>query len=431
MTRSSTRSGWSAVDLHTHTTASDGSLTPEGLVALAVERGLRHLAVTDHDSTEGVDAARRAAQGTPLEVVPGVEINTDTPGGELHVLGYFLNHHDPQLADRLSRQRANRMGRGEGIVQRLHDLGIDVSWERVQAIAGAAEGGAVGRPHIARALVEGGYVGSIKEAFDRYIGNDGPAYVARAKLEPAEAVAIVHRAGGLPALAHPADIPELDGFLPGLIDAGMVGLECYYGVYRPEVVERMVAVARQLRARAHRRQRLPRTGRAARVRPGRDAGAGGGRGRAARPARLRPPRRTAPHPGGPPPGTAIRRGRVPPPERRRVASHPGGPPPGTAIRRGRCQIPDQRRSTCARPCSAVPPLSTTSTGRGRPRRSDSSWKAAVQVAGVPCQASRRRASASLTPRPARRASCTASGTVTIHSSSQTAEEPLSTRRIAS
>lgn len=245
MTRSGTRRGWSAVDLHTHSTASDGSLTPEGLVALAVERGLRHLALTDHDSTEGVDGALRAAQGTPLEVVPGVEINTDTPGGELHVLGYFLNHRDPQLADRLSRQRANRMGRGEGIVQRLHDLGIDVSWERVQAIAGAAEGGAVGRPHIARALVEGGYVGSIKEAFDRYIGNDGPAYVARAKLEPAEAVAIVHRAGGLPALAHPADIPELDGFLPGLIDAGMVGLECYYGVYPPEVVERMVAVARR------------------------------------------------------------------------------------------------------------------------------------------------------------------------------------------
>ena len=163
---------------------------------------------------------------------------------ELHVLGYFLNHHDPQLADRLSRQRANRMGRGEGIVQRLHDLGIDVSWERVQAIAGAADG-AVGRPASPGPWSRAVYVGSIKEAFDRYIGNDGPAYVARAKLEPAEAVAIVHRAGGLPALAHPADIPELDGFLPGLIDAGMVGLECYYGVYRPEVVERMVAVARR------------------------------------------------------------------------------------------------------------------------------------------------------------------------------------------
>jgi predicted metal-dependent phosphoesterase TrpH len=236
-------SGWSAVDLHLHTTASDGSLSPEALVALAGERGLRHIAVTDHDSTEGVDAARRAAQGTPLEVIPGVEINTDTPGGELHVLGYFLDHHDPPLAERLSRMRASRMGRGEGMVQRLRDLGLDVSWERVQALAG--EGGAVGRPHVARALVEAGYVGSIKEAFDRYIGNDGPAYVARAKLEPVEAVAIVRRAGGLPALAHPADIPDLEAFLPPLIEAGMVGLECYYGDYPPDVVQRLVAVARR------------------------------------------------------------------------------------------------------------------------------------------------------------------------------------------
>ena len=236
--------GWSEVDLHLHSTASDGSLPPQGLVSLARERGLRHIAVTDHDSTEGVDAALRAAQDTPLEVIPGVEINTDTPNGELHVLGYFLDHHDPELSDGLSRMRAGRMGRGEGMVQRLRDMGFDVSWERVQAIAGAAAGGAVGRPHVARALVEGGYVNSIKEAFDRYIGNDGPAYVARAKLEPAEAVAIVRRAGGLPVLAHPADIPQLESFLPGLIAAGLVGLECYYGVYPPETVERLVAAAR-------------------------------------------------------------------------------------------------------------------------------------------------------------------------------------------
>jgi predicted metal-dependent phosphoesterase TrpH len=237
-------SGWSEVDLHLHSTASDGSLPPQGLVSLARERGLRHIAVTDHDSTEGVDAALRAAQDTPLDVIPGVEINTDTPNGELHVLGYFLDHHDPELSERLSRMRAGRMGRGEGMVQRLRDMGIDVSWERVQAIAGAAAGGAVGRPHVARALVEGGYVASIKEAFDRYIGNDGPAYVARAKLEPAEAVAIVRRAGGLPVLAHPADIPQLESFLPGLVAAGLVGLECYYGVYPPETVEQLVAVAR-------------------------------------------------------------------------------------------------------------------------------------------------------------------------------------------
>ena len=179
-------------------------------------------------------------------MVPGVEINTDVPAGEVHVLGYFLDHHDPSLPDRLSRMRASRLGRGEGIVQRLRDLGLDVTWERVQAIAGVAEGGAVGRPHIARALVEGGYVASVREAFDRYIGNDGPAYVAREKLEPAEAVAIVRRAGGLPVLAHPADIPDLDALLPRLIEAGLEGLECYYGTYPQEVVQGLVARARAL-----------------------------------------------------------------------------------------------------------------------------------------------------------------------------------------
>jgi predicted metal-dependent phosphoesterase TrpH len=235
---------WSTVDLHLHTTASDGSLRPPQLVALALERGLRTIAVTDHDSTQGVDPALGAAAGSPLEVVPGVELNTDVPAGELHVLGYHLDHHDPALLERLSRMRASRLGRGEGMVQRLRDLGLDVSWERVQEIAGADGGGAVGRPHVARALVERGYVADVREAFDRYIGNGGPAYVPREKMEPAEAVDIVRRAAGVPVLAHPADVPDLDRVLPGLIEAGLAGLECYYGTYPPEVVSGLVGLAR-------------------------------------------------------------------------------------------------------------------------------------------------------------------------------------------
>jgi predicted metal-dependent phosphoesterase TrpH len=235
---------WSTVDLHLHTTASDGSSPPARLVALAVERGLRHIAITDHDSTEGIDAALAAARGTTLEVIPGVEINTDVPNGELHILGYFLRHHDATLSDRLSRQRAGRLGRAEGIVQRLHDLGLDISWARVQEIAGVDAGGAVGRPHIARALVEQGLVADVGDAFNRYIGNDGPAYVAREKLEPAEAVQIIRRGGGIPVLAHPADIPDFDVLVPALVEAGLEGLECYYGTYPPRIVEWLVARAR-------------------------------------------------------------------------------------------------------------------------------------------------------------------------------------------
>lgn len=235
---------WSRVDLHLHTRASDGSLTPARLVALARERGVETISVTDHDSTEGVDDALAGAQGSALQVIPGVELNTDAATGELHVLGYYLDHHHAGLQARLARLRAGRLGRGEGMVQRLRRLGLDVSWERVQEIAGVGEGGAVGRPHIARALVEKGYVGSVREAFDRYIGNDGPGYVPREKLEPAEAVQIIRDAGGVPVLAHPADIPDFDTLVPDLVAAGLEGLECYYGLYAREVVARLVGQAR-------------------------------------------------------------------------------------------------------------------------------------------------------------------------------------------
>ena len=239
--------GWSEVDLHLHSTASDGSLSPAEVVALAAQRGLRVIALTDHDSTGGVDAAVEAAArlAAALEVVPGVEINTDVPEGEVHVLGYYLDHHDPGLQDRLSRLRAGRLDRGLGMVLRLRDLGLDVSWERVQEIAGAASGGAVGRPHVAQALLERGHVATMQEAFERYIGRDGPGYVERAKLAPQEAVQLIRRAGGLAVLAHPAESADWERYLPPLVEAGLAGLECYYGTYAPDVVERLLAVARQ------------------------------------------------------------------------------------------------------------------------------------------------------------------------------------------
>ncbi len=238
--------GWSAVDLHVHTTASDGRLTPAQTVALAVARGVRVLALADHDSTSGITAALADAEGTGLEIMSAVEINTDTPQGEAHVLGYLLDHQDPQLQERLAARRAARFERGAGMVRKLNALGQEISWERVQEIAGAADGGSVGRPHVALALQERGYVTSVQEAFQKFLGNGGPAYVSYEKLTPEEAIQMIRRAGGLAVLAHPSNVRELTTSLAPLIAAGLSGIECYYGAYTPDVVASLVAVAARL-----------------------------------------------------------------------------------------------------------------------------------------------------------------------------------------
>jgi len=236
------------VDLHLHTTASDGRLTPEQTVALAVERGLRTIAITDHDSTSGVDAALAAASGTSLEVIPGVELNTDVPSGEAHVLGYYLDHHHPEFERLLAERRRARFSRGAKMVEKLRALNMDVTWERVQEIAGAAEGGeggAVGRPHVARALLEKGYVTTLNEAFETYLGRNGPAYVPYARFTPEEAVRAVRLAGGVSALAHPTTFGDFQVALPELIEAGLAGLECYYGLMLPHEVQPLLMVAAQ------------------------------------------------------------------------------------------------------------------------------------------------------------------------------------------
>jgi 3',5'-nucleoside bisphosphate phosphatase len=235
--------GWSTVDLHVHTTASDGRLTPAETVALAVARGLKVMALTDHDSTEGIEAGLEAAKGTDLQLIPGVEINTDTAVGEAHMLGYFVDYTDAGLQEKLADRRRARMARGLNIVRKLQGLGLDVSWDRVQEIAGADEGGAVGRPHVALALQEKGYVATTGEAFERYIGRGGPAYVEYEKLAPEEAIDVIRAADGLAVLAHPSTIQNLDAFLTPLIERGLAGLECFYGAYPRDVVRDLVALA--------------------------------------------------------------------------------------------------------------------------------------------------------------------------------------------
>jgi len=233
----------SRADLHTHSNCSDGVLSPTALVELAVSRGVQIMALTDHDSMEGLPEALQAASRHPgFTLIPGVEISTDIPGSEVHVLGYFLDPQDGHLQEELARLRSLRRDRGRRMVEKLRDLGMDVSWERVQAIA---DGGAVGRPHVAQALLEKGYIGSTQEAFERYIGRNGPAYVERAKMTPAEAVAFLHQRRALPVLAHPREMENLEDLLPTLQDAGLVGIEVYYQDYDETTIEGLLTVARR------------------------------------------------------------------------------------------------------------------------------------------------------------------------------------------
>lgn len=228
-------------DLHVHTTASDGRLEPEELVRLAAKIGLDIIAITDHDTTNGVAPALAAMKiFSSVKVIPGVEINTDVPRGEVHILGYFIDYTDQTLAASLHRMRDSREGRAQKMISKLDNLGMKIDWFRVQEIA---SGGTIGRPHIAKALFEKGYVSSEREAFDKYIGRSGPAYVERQKLLPIEAVGQIVEARGLPVLAHPANIDNLDKLIAELKMAGLVGMEVYYGEYSPDVIDRMLKMA--------------------------------------------------------------------------------------------------------------------------------------------------------------------------------------------
>lgn len=231
------------VDLHSHTTVSDGVLEPEELVELAAQRGIRYLAITDHDTTDGLPRAQaRARRLPPLFLIPGVELSTDVPWGEVHLLGYFIDYDNPEFQATLSRFRESRKGRARKMVEKLCQMGLSIEWERVLEQAGE---GAIGRPHVAQTLVEKGYAASVQEAFAKYIGRDGPAYVERDKLTPAQAVGLIDSVRGLPVLAHPGEVVDIEDLLGTLKDVGLVGMEVYYDRYPPETVDRLAELARR------------------------------------------------------------------------------------------------------------------------------------------------------------------------------------------
>jgi predicted metal-dependent phosphoesterase TrpH len=227
----------SQVDLHLHSTASDGQFSPSELVAMALERDLLVISITDHDTTAGLDEALEAARGTGLEVIPGVEISCDVPQGEVHLLGYYFDHHHPALQGKLRAMRDARLQRAKGMLAKLATLGFPLPWDMVAELAG---GESVGRPHIAQAMAKEGYVASTDEAFDLYIGRNGPAYVERYRLSPLDAVSLIKEARGLPVLAHPLKVMH---FLPSLVEAGLVGLEVYYGSYSYEDIRGLADLA--------------------------------------------------------------------------------------------------------------------------------------------------------------------------------------------
>ncbi|MFI5274199.1 MAG: PHP domain-containing protein [Ktedonobacterales bacterium] len=232
----------STIDLHTHSTASDGLYPPEVLVGLAHAAGVTTLGLADHDTTAGVPAALAAGERLGVRVIPAVEVNTDLAAGrgEAHVLGYFVDVEQPAFQSSLATLREARARRGERMVERLRALGFDITWERVRELAG----GSVGRPHVARALIERGYATDVSEAFDRYLGPGRPGYIARYKLSPGDAVRLIRSARGVAVLAHPGAMKGLaDEVLPSLLGAGLQGIECYYGQYPPEMVERLLRLA--------------------------------------------------------------------------------------------------------------------------------------------------------------------------------------------
>jgi 3',5'-nucleoside bisphosphate phosphatase len=233
--------GGRRVDLHSHTLFSDGALSPEELVARAIGKRLAALAITDHDSVDAMPRGRAAA-GSALELIPGIEISSALDGADLHVLGYYIDQDHPALRERLARFQTDRRERALRIVARLAELGVPVDPEVVFALAGP---GVVGRPHLAAALVRAGHVAGMEDAFRRFLGVHGAAFVPRPAFAPEEAIALIHAAHGVSVLAHPGGlIPE--PVVERLVAAGLRGLEVWHPQHSPVAIRRLRELAARL-----------------------------------------------------------------------------------------------------------------------------------------------------------------------------------------
>jgi predicted metal-dependent phosphoesterase TrpH len=233
------------IDLHLHTTASDGRSSPAELVQLAAAAGVRVMAVTDHDTTAAVAEVRTLAAGHGIEAVPGIEITAVEGGRDIHILGYFFDPDDGALSTFLAAARADRISRVEAIAAKLAALGMPVDLTSILSEAHRHTGRSVGRPSIAGAMIAAGYVKNKTDAFDKWLGQDGPVFVARSGATPERVIEILHAAGGMVSLAHPGRT-RIDARIPALRDAGLDALEVFHSDHDGEMVERYATLARRL-----------------------------------------------------------------------------------------------------------------------------------------------------------------------------------------
>jgi predicted metal-dependent phosphoesterase TrpH len=239
------RQSRATVDLHLHTTASDGRCTPTELVARASAAGVTVMAVTDHDTTDAIVDVQAAAAARAIEAIAGIEITAVEDGRDVHVLGYFIDPSDPALQEFLARQRTIRIDRVAAIADRLAALGVPIDGAALVAAALREGGRSVGRPQVARAMVAAGHVAHTAEAFDRWLGNDGPAYVSRTGAGPERVIALIHAAGGLASLAHPGRT-RIDARIETLRDSGLDAIEAYHSDHDDARIGRYCELARQL-----------------------------------------------------------------------------------------------------------------------------------------------------------------------------------------
>jgi 3',5'-nucleoside bisphosphate phosphatase len=233
------------VDLHIHTTASDGVMSPSEIVRYAKAKGLQAIAITDHDTIEGLEEGLLEGERIDFEVIPGIEISAEHSPGSMHLLGFFLDIHHPTLNERLGYLQKARAERNSKIVERLNRLGIELTYEDVLKASG---GGQVGRPHFAQVLLEKNYVGSFQEAFERFLKKGAPAYVDKFRFTAKEAIHFINEARGVAVLAHPNTLnmngySELETLILRLIEEGLKGIEVYYPEHSPLEVARYKTLA--------------------------------------------------------------------------------------------------------------------------------------------------------------------------------------------
>ena len=229
-------------DLHIHTFYSDSSDSPEEVVQQAIQKNIDCIAITDHDTLDGVEPAQIAAEGCSLEVIPGIELSTEIHGKDVHMLGYFKGIQNLPLLRQLQIIQKTRIERIQKMIDLLQKQGVhNISLEQV---CQQTHSDAVGRPHLAKILMEKGYVRSIPEAFEKYIGEECPAYVGKFKMTPYEAIDLLHRSGAIAVLAHPM-ILNKDELIPSFAEAGMDGIEAHYANCSDNVIEYYEGIARK------------------------------------------------------------------------------------------------------------------------------------------------------------------------------------------